>query len=499
MENRQSRSLVLHPPFSILLTLTVLGGFLRFYQIGSEGLWIDEAFSLWMAQHPLGEMWRWVVRIDQHPPLYYALLRLWTHIWGESEASLRSLSALFGTATIPLIYLLGRRLLDERTGLLSALILAISPFHIRLAQEARMYTLLAFSASLALYALSRITISSTRPIWPRLLYISSTAAALWTHNTAIFLLIALNLIALLQQLRHASCVMRHSPFSILLWLPWIPAFVVQSVGVYRQFWLPAPTLATVIDAIGAFLCECLPLPPIGLVAASLFFITLLALGTYRIYNMEHRHSPFFILLITFATPILGELLISLRRPIFYTRTLIWASLPLYVIMAAGLRRLEVRTSSKFWPLTALIVLLILNGLSLREYYHNYEKEQWDDAAALVAEHVEPDDLILFNATWTQIPFDYYFHQLYNQPLREHGVPVDLFERGLLEPQMTESDLPRLRRLIQGHNRIWLIYSHNWYTDPQSLIPSTLEEEASPLARWDFYGLQIRLYRTENGE
>lgn len=199
---------------SILLTLTVLGGFLRFYQIGGEGLWLDEAFSLWMARHPLGEMWRWLVRIDQHPPLYYALLRLWTHIWGESEASMRSLSALFSTATIPLIYLLGRQLLDERTGLLSALILAISPFHIRLAQEARMYTLLAFNASLALYALSRITTSRTRPTWLRLLYITSTAAALWTHNTAIFLLIALNLIALLN-LHHSPFSILHSPSSIL--------------------------------------------------------------------------------------------------------------------------------------------------------------------------------------------------------------------------------------------------------------------------------------------
>jgi hypothetical protein len=76
---------------------------------------------------------------------------------------------------------------------------------------------------------------------------------------------------------------------------------------------------------------------------------------------------------------------------------------------------------------------------------------------------------------------------------EHGVPVDLFDRGILEPKMGERDLPRLRALIRGHERVWLVYSHDWYTDPQGLIPPALEEELDLRDRWDFYGLQVRLY------
>jgi hypothetical protein len=138
------------------------------------------------------------------------------------------------------------------------------------------------------------------------------------------------------------------------------------------------------------------------------------------------------------------------------------------------------------------MVLTVNSLSLREYYAYFEKEQWDDAAAFVAEQVQPDDMILFNATWVQIPFDFYF-RFHNRPVVEHGVPVDLFDRGILEPKMAESDLPRLRALIRGHERIWLVYSHNWYTDPHGLIPPALEEELDISGQWDFYGLQVQLY------
>jgi hypothetical protein len=207
----------------------------------------------------------------------------------------------------------------------------------------------------------------------------------------------------------------------------------------------------------------------------------------------HRRPAHAALLLTiFVTPFVGEWLVSLRRPIFYARTLIWASLPLYLLLAAGLRQCG-RRRRPYAALAAGLVVLAVNGLSLREYYVRSEKEQWDQAAACVAERAAPGDMILFNATWTQIPFDYYFHRLYNNSLDEHGVPVDLFDRGVLEPKMAASDLPRLRALVRGHERVWLIYSHDWYTDPQRLIPQALAQELDLLGRWEFYGVQVRLY------
>ena len=509
-----------------LVAITSLGGFLRLYHIGSKGLWLDEAFSVWMGRQPVGEMLGWLVRIDQHPPLYYLLLHFWMALLGDDPATVRALSALFGTLTIPIIYLLGRRLADEKVGLLAALLLAVSPFHVRFAQETRMYTLLALNASLALYALVRVSgcnVSGsglgnrgtsnlkpeTRSAW--LGYVVFTVATLFTHNTAVFFPIATNLFVLgLLLIRWLSVALSPCPLVslspclpsslrnwllaqlavLLLWLPWLPAFTTQSAGVYREFWLPAPTWETVVGVVAVFVSDFLPLPLAGLCAVGVLYAGLALLGL-AYFRRRPEHIAF--LLVIFATPLVGEWLVSLRRPILYDRTLIWASIPLYLLLAAGIRWLETRFFPKTWFLVALILVLAVNGLSLREYYAHFEKEQWDDAAEFVAERVEPDDLILFNATWAQIPFDYYFYRLYNRPVVEHGVPVDLFDRGVLEPKMTAGDLPRLRALIQGRERVWLVYSHDWYTDPQGLIPLALEEELDLLDRWEFHGLQVWLY------
>jgi hypothetical protein len=76
---------------------------------------------------------------------------------------------------------------------------------------------------------------------------------------------------------------------------------------------------------------------------------------------------------------------------------------------------------------------------------------------------------------------------------EHGLPVDLFERGVLEPKMREGDLPRLRKLLAAHQRVWLVYSHEWYTDPQGLIPQTLAAALDLRQQWTFKGLRVYLY------
>ncbi|WP_297640092.1 glycosyltransferase family 39 protein [Caldilinea sp.] len=136
----------------LLLFIIALGFALRVHRLDEKGLWLDEAFSVWMAQHTLPELIDWLVRIDQHPPLYYMSLHWW--LWfGESAAHVRMLSALFGALALPVIFLIGRRLSGSAVGLAAAFILAISPFHVRFAQEARMYALLMLNASLATLAL----------------------------------------------------------------------------------------------------------------------------------------------------------------------------------------------------------------------------------------------------------------------------------------------------------------------------------------------------------
>jgi mannosyltransferase len=272
----------------------------------------------------------------------------------------------------------------------------------------------------------------------------------------------------------------------LLWSPWLVAFVIQAAGVYQEFWISKPTLGTVLDALKTFLSAMLPTGQIGW--ADVIWAAYGLLAILGIVRLRKQPALIAFLAVLFLTPIAGEWLVSLRRPIFSDRTLIWATLPLYLLLAAGIVRLRHRPTI----LVAVAILVTVNFLSLRQYYTFFGKEEWDKAAAYVGEHVDKDDMLLFNATWVQIPFDYYY-RYQNRPVTKHGAPVDLFDSGILEPKMAESDLPRLRELIADNERVWLIYSHNWYTDPKNLIPAALAQDLKLLDQRQFNGLEVRLY------
>jgi mannosyltransferase len=62
--------------------------------------------------------------------LYYCLLHLWMKI-GSSEFTIRMMSVLFGSATILVVYELGRRLFTRSIGLVAGVLLAVNVFHIQ--------------------------------------------------------------------------------------------------------------------------------------------------------------------------------------------------------------------------------------------------------------------------------------------------------------------------------------------------------------------------------
>jgi mannosyltransferase len=529
---------------AVLAAITSAGGLLRVYQINRNGFWLDEAFSVWMAEHPVPALFAWLIRIDQHPPLYYTFLHFWLKA-GDDAGYVRMLSALFSTLAIPVLFLIAARIGGLRAGLIAAVILALSPFQVRFAQEARMYALLMLNASLATLALTYLLTdqrAATVPIGSQLVgsvrayrrssrshplrlrnvatdlawlaYMFFTAATVLTHNTAIFYPLAANLFVLgfivyrshprseerpdagASERTADSNVRAFSPPGLrnwlwaqvgafLFWCPWALPAVVQSIGVYNQFWIPSPTIDTVINAVGALLIDFTPqfLGRLGIVWLGLVLLLVLG-GLY----LRRRLPVLAFLLVLLLTPLVGELLVSLRRPIFYDRTLIWVAIPLYLLLSFGLLQLRF----KVLIYSGLVLLCAVNLLSLQNYYQNFTKEQWREAAASVASQVHDGDLILFNATWVQIPFDYYFRH-FDRSVTEHGVPVDLFDRGALEPKMAESDLPRLQSLVHDQQRVWLVYSHDWYTDPQRIIPAALEDEFKLVATETFIGLQILLY------
>jgi uncharacterized membrane protein len=196
----------------LFLALIGVALFFRFYALDRKVYWGDEVLtSLTVAGRTFGEVrqelplnsvitaadLRRQQRLDEskgvsdvvsslatdfpeHPPLYFVLARLWSGVFGDSVSSLRALSAVFGVLVLPCVFWLSRELFaSDRAAWVAVSLVAVSPFHVLYAQEARQYSLLAVVILCSSAALLRAERRQARLDWP--VYAASVAAGFYTH------------------------------------------------------------------------------------------------------------------------------------------------------------------------------------------------------------------------------------------------------------------------------------------------------------------------------
>jgi mannosyltransferase len=169
----------------ILGGLTALGVAVRFASLGVQSYHHDEVITaLRVLPGSFEEMLHAVKVSESNPPLYYVLGWGWAKAFGTGEVGLRSLSALFGAATVPVGYLIGRQLVSRRAGLVLAALIAVNPMLIWYSQEARSYALLVFFGALALFFFVRAL--DTRRGRDFAFWALASALALCSHYFAVF-------------------------------------------------------------------------------------------------------------------------------------------------------------------------------------------------------------------------------------------------------------------------------------------------------------------------
>ena len=280
-----------------LAGVLLLGLLPRLYGLSDRSLWFDEAFCWRLIQFPFFEMLERVGR-DNHPPLYFILLKLWAAVFGDSACALRLLSVLFGVATIWGTYLfaaetfgggldLAPKLLSgnvapgksvsrgQAIGLFSAALVALSAFQIRYSWEMRMYALAALLAVFSSWALVRaLSAPGNGRRW--LLYGSLALLLAYTHYYGLFTLAAQGIFAALLlwhragwklltlfRQRHFWYAVLTAAIVLLAWLPWLSTFLRQTMQVKADFPIQAATFWGVAElSYQMFLRpEYLPAPP----------------------------------------------------------------------------------------------------------------------------------------------------------------------------------------------------------------------------------------------
>jgi hypothetical protein len=169
-------------------------------------------------------------------------------------------------------------------------------------------------------------------------------------------------------------------------------------------------------------------------------------------------------------------------------------IPAYAV-GAPYSRLH-RRATLTWLLRLLVALglgmfILANVRAQAISWHMTLKEDWSHAAALVAADGQSGDLVLFNAYFTQMPFDYYFHQdfIADVPMAESGYQLEeslLFEN-LMPPG---PGLPSDHQL-SDYGRVWLVLSH---TDPATAVPPWLAGHFQLAGQWQFVGVTVQLYQ-----
>ena len=233
----------------IALTLGSLAlrtGQLNFYY------WIDEAISVGISSHPLGQLHA-LLRQDGSPPLYYVVLHVWMQVFGHGEVATHELSLAFGVLTVPAAYWGGSSLFGRRTGIYAAVLAAGLPFLTTYAQETRMYSLLALLSLIVAVGFTHAFVYGRRRYLP--VFSIALAAALYTHNWALFLGLATFIAFLFIAWRAPAprrALWRDGAIGFgvvaLLYLPWLPTLIYQAQHTGAP-WALAPVLWSLSEGL----------------------------------------------------------------------------------------------------------------------------------------------------------------------------------------------------------------------------------------------------------
>jgi uncharacterized membrane protein len=180
----------------------------------------------------------------QHPPLYYLLVRLWVEIFGSSIVAIRSLSVLSGLLVFPLIYLLCRELFTSPlVGGMAVALIAVSPFHLLYAQEAREYALWTALILGSSWALLRALRLKTIGSW--VVYALTLILGFYTYLLTILVAIghgAYVLVVERRPSRSAIAYLLASAFAGVAFAPWLWVIAVRQaeIGASLTFWTSIP-------------------------------------------------------------------------------------------------------------------------------------------------------------------------------------------------------------------------------------------------------------------
>jgi mannosyltransferase len=474
--------------------IVALAAGLRLWRAGAQSLWLDEAFSVLLAQRSLPDIVAGTAQ-DTMPPLYYFLLHA-SLVVGRSEIFARLPSAMWGIVTVLAVFGLAHELFGRRVAMLAACLLAVNPFHVFYAQEARMYTQLAALSTLAAWFFLRGWRRQRVRDW--IGFAVAATLMMYTHNLAILGLLALDAFALLrwQRLRTVwrALALVHLAVGIAF-LPWLAFLPGQVARVSNSFWVARPSPLEPLLVLVQFLFGH-ALPMWAAVAALVVALYAVALFTYmavrrRMPTAEVREAVLFTLTLLYV-PLLASFAISSVWPMFLARTLVVSSVGLMLLVAWGLTRV-----TRAVRLAFLIAGAAITITSLGNYYFNpaFSKPPMRKAACYLAEHYQAEDVAIHTSDGSYLPFAWYTPRIEHRFLTGDPDYEEETTRGRTGRIAGIEPLP-LEAAVAGRERLWLVVALDHNIEYQLALKSRFDARYPLLGSTDVGGILIYLYAPE---
>ncbi len=458
--------------------ILVLALVLRVVYLDSRSLEYDDAFSILLAERSLGEIIMGTAA-DTMPPLYYFLLHFWM-MASRQLAFIRLLNIGLSLGIVWMSILLGKEVGGETVGWTAGVLTAVSPLQIFHAQRMRMYVVMTLATLVYLWFLVRLLAEKEgAPInrWNWIGLVLGGAAAMYSHNLAIFGLAAPNFVLLLQRRWQRLFQLILAQLAIgFVALPWLLFLPGQVAKIQAAFWTPKPGLVEIIQAIITFHTN-LPVPDGFQLLAFLVSAWVLVFTMIEIRRLLPGETGIQLLFgVLFLPPAMLFVVSYLMRPVFVYRAMMTSSVVYYVLLAGVVLKTRVRMIG-----VSAVLAFVLSALAVLPAQYSFRffpRSPFDEATSFLSSGFKTGDVIVHDNKLSLFP-----SIVYNRDLPQVFLP-DLpgSHNQTLAPQTQEAmDLipaADISSAVEGAERVWFVVFSGALMEYQALGP-----EVHPQLAW----------------
>jgi uncharacterized membrane protein len=483
---------------SLILLLALV---LRFYNNLGISLWHDEAFSALLIKYNWGEM-MYRIGLDVHPPAYYVFLRIWHYVFGDSLLALRGMTVFFGVGTVWAVWMFVRTAFkQENWALWVALLVALNPFQVQYATEARMYTMGAFFAVLSAYFLTKALhsqkaffekLSLNMPHLPeslslkRSMYLNylgftlSSIILIYTHYYLLFTVAAICFYGVVflffhhegKFLQKFKWLFLSFIVIALAYVPWLKTFMFQYKQVGAGYWIPPmdkwsvpSTLWTLLVGVGHDVNN--PTTQKMLVVFFLFCLFFL----YKFLRKTQSFEKWLVLLATlapFAGAVLFYVLAKLKgsnSSVYLVRYFIYTAAFLSVALVLWIKQI----SSKWLSRILIGVYCLVSFFALVNFWNELDvktKPGMSAASKYLKANMQPQHKLYVGSSFMFFNLKYYAGQenFTNTPLLFSGGNRDTKNMPHFAGTaiLTNEDLlPDFNETVKNSDTVWLVWTNGF--------------------------------------